>query len=822
MDRLKLLERKLAREKLARETAEKLLEKKALELYLANQELQRLNNSLQEDVSKKTSELELQSTRLSTILKRLQEGILVEDADRKITLVNPTFCELFHIDASPESLIGIDCRLAMEKSKAIFMDPAAFSLKIDEILRHKKYHPAEIVKTKDGRILELSYTPVIKKEVFIGHLWRYQDKTETFLADLKIRQSEEKYRSIMENMDLGLMETNNNGTITKVYNRFCKMMGYHEEELLGKNALEVLIPDEFSGLVNQQNEMRQKGIASSYEIQMLTKSGERKWVLIGGAPFFNTSGVLDGTVGIYYDITDQKKLQSELEIARKEAEAARDAEKEFLANMSHEIRNPINAIIGMTNLLYDTHPNSDQLEYLNHINFSSELLLALVSDILDISKIAEGKMDLTLKPFNPIDLFHTIGKTMEFRLQEQPVQFDLEIDESIPSPLLGDTTFLNQILFNLLGNANKFTSHGQISFKVKLREQIDHLIWLDFIVADTGIGIPLELQEHIFERFGQAGKVKAGGGTGLGLPITKELIELMGGRISLHSTEGKGATFKFGLPFKKANNESENKEDTSKKSTPLKTLQLNILVVEDNQSNQLYLERILRKWNFKFTSCKNGAEAIKAIQKEKFDLALMDIRMPVMDGYETTVQIRASRNNPNVDIPIIALTASALLDEKEKVFAAGMNLHLTKPFTPQMLQEAIHNFFDASATLGQESAQNKWPIALSSDTLNELYEEDIDYASLMFNLFLKNIDGELTTVDQLIHRKKEAELADFLHKIKPNFSMVGLPQFSKKINELEESISQISFGKIEEKWYTLKEEILSLLPTIKAFTNQIK
>ncbi len=821
MDKIEILEKRLAREQKARDTAEKLLEQKALELYLANQQLHRLNTSLQEEVTKKAGELELQSSRLSIILQSLQEGILVENEFRKTTLVNQTFCNIFGLNVPPESLIGIDCQAAMGESKYFFQNPDFFVETINRMLEQKQDNDSELLQTKSGRILKLSYTPIKNKNVFIGHLWRCQDQTEQILADTKIRQSEEKYRSIMENMNLGLMEVDTEGKITKVYNYFCQMMGYQEEELIGRLAQNVFLPQEYQDLMAEQDELRKEGEASSYEIQMLTKDGERKWVFIGGAPFFNTAGELEGTIGIHYDISSQKKLQKELELARQEAEAARDAEKEFLANMSHEIRNPINSIIGMTNLMYDTSPKRDQIEYLDHIKYSSELLLALISDILDISKISEGKMEQTLTSFNSKDLFGTIGKTIEFRLHNQPVSFHLELDPELPDQLVGDTTFLSQILYNLLGNAIKFTNHGQISFTVNVLSKERDRIFLEFIVQDSGIGIPLKKQAHIFERFGQAGKAKEVTGTGLGLPITKELIELMGGSISIESVPGKGACFKFSLPFTIKSGLSKPLDAITQKVDPLKGLSLNILIVEDNESNRVYLERLLDKWQINHTSANNGEEALKLLHQERFDLTLMDIRMPILDGYETAVRLRASSNHPNQDIPIIALTASALLDEKEKAIAAGMNLHLTKPFTPEKLYEAIQYFFAQPEEALVTNDSFEWPAPLSQETLEDLYGGDLDYASVMFGIFLKNIQTEINTMDQLMGAENWLDAANFLHKIKPNFSMLGLPQIGEQINELE---NRLRANEPEEKyplWAKLKEEIQSLIPLITKVTKQI-
>lgn len=821
MDKVDILAKRLAREKKARLMAEELLEQKALELYQANQELQRLNTNLQEEVTKKTAELEEQSSRLAIILKSLQEGILVEDASRHILLANQTFCDIFELPIPPEALIGLDCQIAMENSKDFFQDPDFFVNTVNNMLEQRLNVNSATLPTQTGRILQLSYVPIQNKGSYIGHLWRYQDKTEEILADTKIRQSEEKYRSIMENMELGLMEVDHQEVITKVYESFCQLTGYEPHELIGKNARSVFLPEEFNPLMDEEHIQRGKGVGSSYQVQIITKSGKRKWVLIGGAPFFNSKGELEGSIGIHYDISKQKALEQELIQARKEAEQARDAEKEFLANMSHEIRNPINSIIGMTNLLYDTSPTRDQLEYLNHIKYSSELLLALVSDILDISKISEGKMEPHPVLFAPKDLFRTIAETTEFRLREKALDFSFILDPGIPDQLIGDTTFLSQVLFNLLGNAIKFTEQGQIILAIKMLSQKEKAVNLAFMVKDTGMGIPLEKQAHIFERFGQAGKAKEVSGTGLGLPITKELIELMGGSIAIESTPGRGACFTFQLPFARIQDEPLPDAPLTQQTDSWKDLSLNILIVEDNESNRVYLEKLLDKWEFRHTSARNGQEALQLLQQEKFDLALMDIRMPILDGYETTVRLRASNKHPNQDIPIIALTASALLDEKEKALAAGMNLHLTKPFTPEKLAGAIQYFFAEAEEPTKVAAAFEWPAPFSQKNLDDLYAGDLQHAGAMFGIFLKNIQLEIDTLDQLMSTENWTEAAYFLHKIKPNFSMLGLPQYGAQLSQLETLLRDNPSGEQGPLWAELKAEIESLIPIIKEVANQI-
>jgi len=819
---LEVLQRRLAREQKARRSAEKLLEQKALELYLANEQLKGLNENLQAEVLRTTAEIEAQKLRLSIILESLREGLLVEDQYRKITLVNQAFCDLFKIPMHPQALIGMDCAQNVEQSKNLFKDPKHFISTINKMLEGRIFFGPETLETLDGRFLELSYIPIQNEDTYIGHLWRYQDITEQFLIDKRIRESEEKYRSIMENMELGLMEVNPKGVITRTYDRFCKMTGYTAEELIGKNAAEVFLPDEYIPMMEEQDQQRKVGKSGAYEIQLKTKDRGLIWVIISGAPFFDDQANLQGSIGIHYDITKQKELQKELELARNEAEKARDAEKKFLANMSHEIRNPINSIIGMTNLLYDTAPNPEQLEYLQHVGHSSELLLELISDILDVSKIIEGQIDIKAEPFFPKEFFSILEKTIAFRLHDKEVKFSLAIPKDLPEVLLGDTKILNQILLNLLGNAIKFTPEGSVSLNIQQTKETQSSISLLFTVKDTGIGIPTDKLDHIFNRFGQVGQATKYEGTGLGLPIAKELIELNGGTIKVESQEGEGTSFYFDLTFQKSGQTQLSvKMPTALSSDKLRGLCLKVLIVEDNNTNRFYLEQLLKKWGHNYQSCADGKEALELLEKEVYDLILMDIRMPVLDGYETTIRLRSSIQNPNAKVPIIALTASALLDEKEKALTAGMNFHLTKPFTPEKLAKAIGQFYDKKGLVN--SSEFNWPPPFNSHDLKEHYGTDMSYAQSMFIIFQKNIPSELQEMDRLIQEENWNLVAALAHKIKPNFGMVGLPHLLNQINAFEEVLQSedLSESIVSDNWAQIKKEVEEVLPVVQVIIDQI-
>jgi PAS domain S-box-containing protein len=758
------------------------------------------------------------NSRLRTILENLTEAVLVEDQNRRIVLVNQRFCDLFEIPVPPEQLIGADCSQSAEQAKHLFADPDQFVKDIEGLLADQKLEVAELINMQDDRIVERDYIPIYREDLYAGHMWRYQDVTEKIRAERKIRESEEKYRGIIENMELGLMEVDPDGMITKPYPIFCQMTGYQQEELLGEKADDVFLTPEWKAFMERQNQKRREGQTSVYEVQIKRKDGKLVWVLISGAPFYDEKGKVAGSIGIHYDISEQKQLQKELEEARQQAEKARDAEKEFLANMSHEIRNPINSIIGLTHLLFDTASSPEQLNYLNDIKYASDILLALVSDILDISKIAEGKMEPAPRLFNLSELVIGIVKTMQFRTDEKDVTLDYRLAPNIPDQLIGDATFLNQILLNLIGNAVKFTQQGSVFLSVEGKQEGETL-WTKFVVEDTGIGIPAEKKESIFERFSQAGKVTRShyGGTGLGLPITKKLVEIQGGEIEVESEVGKGTAFTFCLPFQIPKREVSSVKEMARGRDILEQ-KLHVLVVEDNELNRHYLEKVLSNWGYSYSSAGHGQEALLKLSEEHFDLVLMDIRMPVMDGYEATIHLRNSTDNPNRNVPVIALTASALLDEKEKALNAGMNEHLCKPFTPDQLAQKLQDFFTERKETKEEVLPEEKHFGQPFDhaLLEELYGGDKDHIQLMFELFKQNTPQELDMLEKGLEESDLIGCTSILHKIKPNFQMIGVPELSEYAGELE---TLLKSDKPPENW---QEDCRSFIRKAQEILDQLK
>ncbi|MFY0674521.1 MAG: response regulator [Bacteroidia bacterium] len=395
------------------------------------------------------------------------------------------------------------------------------------------------------------------------------------------------------------------------------------------------------------------------------------------------------------EIDDRKTTEQKLVIAKEDAERAKRAEELFLANMSHELRTPLNGVIGFTRLLLGTELDKTQNEYVNTIQTSANHLMAIINDILEISKIKAGEIEFEELPISPTKLVMNAVNTFKVNATQKNIAIFEEIDRKIPPYILGDQTRLNQILLNLISNAVKFTSQGSVVVRAKLLKELGEKVEIKFEVEDTGAGISEEKLEKIFEKYKQAeaSTSRQYGGTGLGLSICKDMVELQGGEINVKSELGKGSIFSFVITFK-ISGPVEMKESV-KGAIEAKDLgTVKLLLVEDNKINVKLAENVFKKWgtNLKYEVAYNGKEAVELVEKNNYDAVLMDLQMPIMDGFEATKFIREKLEKPKNKIPIIALTADVMLSEKTRAFEAGIDDYITKPFDANKLFGSISKF----------------------------------------------------------------------------------------------------------------------------------
>jgi len=503
-----------------------------------------------------------------------------------------------------------------------------------------------------------------------------------------------------------------------------------------------------------------------------------------------------GSVWQIVDVSRHKMPRSQLDLARRQAEEARGAQKEFLASMSHEIRTPLNVIVGMTHLLEETNLDPKQRDYINILKHSSGILMGLISDILDLSKIEAGELQVNQREFNLTELVQSLRHTFELKIGQRPVSITAVIDPQIKTWLVGDDMLLNQILMNLLGNAEKFTREGEIAINVKLDSWQEDKCWVTFQVCDTGIGIQKDKLELIFQNYKQAEQEirENYGGTGLGLAISKQLVELQGGSIVVEEADGFSTCFSFTLPFIDTRKPFVSNARSGHMKRQPNFSAAKVLVIEDNPMNLRYIISLLEKYNIQHQLATNGPDACYFLDSRLYDLILLDIRIPGLNGLELAVQIRQDESKPNVATPLVATTALAMESTFTQARQAGITDILTKPYTPDQLLQVLNKYLNDDETeLIMEEPTNisgfEFHNELDVKYLNTLYENNISYAADLFEIFLKTILDEVVKIKKLVEDRDWEQLKFQVHKLKPNFAMVGLTWITSKMQQLENTLN---------------------------------
>jgi PAS domain S-box-containing protein len=527
-----------------------------------------------------------------------------------------------------------------------------------------------------------------------GFIGTISDVSELKEIQHKLTESEELYKLLSTNAKdlITLHRTDAQATRTYISPSVKFILGYEPEELIHKSPYDLMIPGEVDAMKAIVREQIETNKFVSVEYRALRKDGTIIWLESHSHPFTNERGKIIGFQTSSRDITFRKEFENTLRDAKQKAEEATLAKSQFLSMMSHEIRTPMNAIIGLTNLLMDEHVAEAQMEHVRLIKFSSESLLGIINDILDFSKIEAGKIALEQIDFSLYDLVQNLKSIFSQRVREKNIHFHLHYAEDVPRIIKGDQVRVNQILTNLLSNAIKFTHQGYVELSIQCVSDTEGRHLLQFNVKDTGIGIQPEKINSIFESFSQASSdtTRIYGGTGLGLTITKHLLHLMSSEIHIESQPGYGSRFYFVLPTRAG--ELHNIKLTPAIKTDLPhTKGIHVLLVDDNVINQVVAENFLKKWGMTVDVANDGLEALEMIQSKSYTIVLMDLQMPKMDGYEATRQIRSLKEIDSyfTTVPIIALTASAMVDVKDKVIEIGMNDFITKPFLPEELRAKI-------------------------------------------------------------------------------------------------------------------------------------
>jgi PAS domain S-box-containing protein len=608
-------------------------------------------------------------------------------------------------------------------------------------------------------------------------------------------------RSLIEASLDPLFTISPEGKITDINNASINVTEVTREKLIGTDFFDYFTEPEKARDIYKQ--VFAEGFVADFPLTI--RDGKLTDVLFNGSVYKDESGKVIGVVVVARDITDHKRIEKELMLAKVFAEKAtkiaeeakQKAEKatkiaenaviskqQFLSNMSHEIRTPMNSIIGFTKVMLKTPLTAKQREYLTAIKMSGDVLTVLVNDILDLAKVDAGKMVYEKKPFNLATSINAMIHLFEPKIQEKNLKLIKKYDIKIPRVLVGDPVRLHQILINLVSNAVKFTIKGKIVVEVRLLKEDESSVSVEFTVTDTGIGIAEDKIENIFENFQQAtsNTSRLYGGTGLGLAIAKQLVKQQGGTITVKSTMDKGTAFHVVLPFIKTNASVES--GTSAKKLKVKPKNLKVLVVEDIALNQLLMKTLMDDFGFIYDFAANGKIAIEKLKDIYYDIILMDLQMPEMNGFEATKYIREIMHS---QIPIIALTADVTTTDLKKCKSVGMNDYISKPVDEKLLYDKIIDALENPGRMAYDSSISARPKCTDLTYLTDRTKGNPKLMAEMITLYLEQTPPLIVTVKKSFLEKDWDSLSKAVHKIIPSFYIMGIHKefedIGKKIQE---------------------------------------
>ena len=636
--------------------------------------------------------------------------------------------------------------------------------------------------------------------------------------------------------------TDQKGIIKYANDNFCKTSKYTREELIGSDHRIISSQYHAKEFIRDLWKRITKGKIWRGELKNKGKDGSIYWVDTTIVPFLNKQGKPYQYVAIKTDITQRKIDEIELleakvaaELATGVAEEAKckaenatriavdavKAKQQFLSNMSHEIRTPMNAIIGFTKVMLKTNLTTKQNEYLTAIKLSGDALIVLINDILDLAKVDAGKIKFEQIPFKMALSISAMLHLFETKIQEKNLLLVKEYDNKIPEVLLGDPVRLHQVILNLVSNAVKFTSEGKITVRIRLQKEDSEKVKIEFSVSDTGIGIAKNKTGKIFETFQQAtsGTSRIFGGTGLGLAIVKQLVEQQGGNVIVKSTLGEGSVFSFVLSFLKTTIEMESESEIMELDTKIKNIK--VLVAEDMALNQLLMKTLLDDFGFERDIAANGKIAIEKLKAKAYDIILMDLQMPIMNGFEATEYIR---NILNSNIPIIALTADVTTADLERCKAVGMNDYIAKPLDERILYRKIVDLVKkplpgktnqkdlkdqraASAGMKAYETRPKDEMAgqeeglgigentkcINLDYLKKRTKSDPNLMMEMISLYLEQTMPLINSMKQSLKEKDWNSLGAAIHQMIPTFSLMGISKDFENMAKQVHDYAHISY-----------------------------
>lgn len=770
---------------------------------------------------KQATQLRDADQKIRAMLSSTKDGFYMIDHDYRVLMINEAGRQLVHRATGQEISEGM---------KIIeFLGPTRIRSYRNLIENAKAGRRQEIenkVEMADGEYwFHNTYFPVRnEKGEVIAVCATTQDITERKLIDKaieRVRMEKEEYQfrlqSILDNTPVMVFIKDTEGRYLLINQAFREMYEITDRDIIGKTDFDFDTP-EAAQRYKEADELvvfTQQNLVS--EEKLIRPNGECS-LLIVKFPLFDRQGKVYGLGCIATDISERVRQRQQLVEARQKAENAERLQEQFLANMSHEIRTPMNGIIGMADILAETSLNPQQQEFLDIIRHSSANLLGLINDILDLSKIKAGKLTVEHTVFDLRSMMHHTLAPFQLPAKEKNIQLCYEPDSQLPEQVISDPLRITQVLTNLIGNALKFTDNGSITIMVKALSIHDNSCTLQFVVADTGIGIAEDRLPYIFDSFEQAeaGTARKYGGTGLGLSISRNLVQMLGGQLKVSSQEGQGTCFSFQLTLPLPQSVERLASTNADTIAPKELAGKKILVAEDNEINQKVIFHVLQKAGIHASIANNGQEAAEILETNKdFDAVILDLRMPLMDGFQTAVYIREKLK---CKMPIVAMTASALRNEKERCMQLGMNGYMTKPFSPpklfEMLQQLLQQPTDAIID-GEAREQEATAAGYNLSYLHEM--DDAAYSEEILSLFLQSTPVALGSMSKAALHEEWDNLYAEAHKLKSATGLLQMQQLTDLLIEVEQQAKgRKDMNVLETILKKLKEQYELLQPMIQA------